>query len=187
MPQNSFYFLSYWHDWWDVAQMPVYRRGHSCGVINRANGDVDVVLAGGISYGPGEVGNLSERIDIYNFNTDSWRTVGDDSLPLNISFAATVPYEDTFLMVGGRQYLMDEAGDFTYEYLSDVYKFNPDADTFEKMEGRLSHAGSHHAAFFVDPAMFPEECEGREEVGNGSVAFGANIALLLIAAAALMF
>ncbi len=74
--------FSAWDDGWTINRMPKPRKGFSCGVINKSDGDVEVVLAGGAYHGPSEVGNLSETIDIFSYNNNDWRTVGKVSFTL---------------------------------------------------------------------------------------------------------
>ncbi len=63
---------------------------------------------------------------------------------------ASVPYGDTFLLVGGYR---EDTGD----YLDTIYIFEPFGETFSLVPGvRLQTARRLHTAFFVDAMSFPE-------------------------------
>ena len=59
--------------WNRVADMPTGRNGHGCGAIN---GGREVVVAGGASDMGGEPEDVEDldSVEIYNVETDSWRT-----------------------------------------------------------------------------------------------------------------
>ncbi len=63
---------------------------------------------------------------------------------------ASVPYEDTFALVGG----FDEN---TADYLDTTYMYEPYGETFNLVPGgRLKTARAYHTAFLVDAMSFPE-------------------------------
>ena len=67
-----------------------------CGPVrSKPGGPVEkVVAAGGL-----KDGSYLSSTDIYNFTSDSWSK--GTSLPMPLSRAAVIPYETTFLVVGG--------------------------------------------------------------------------------------
>ncbi len=61
---------------------------------------------------------------------------------------ASVPYGDTFLLVGGTDYHSGESQDT-------IYVFDSEAEAFHLLEGRsLQTARSHHTAMLVDAYTF---------------------------------
>ena len=84
------------------------------------------------------------------FNLMLTNIVADNSLPIPIWDMASVPYGDTFLLVGGYN---DNSGDF----LDTIYVFEPFSETFNLVPGvRLKTARRYPTAFFVDAMSFPE-------------------------------
>ncbi len=59
-----------------ISSIPQYRHGNVCGVVDKGDDGVEVVLAGGVPF-PGEREDLSLTLDIFNFKTFMWRTVGE--------------------------------------------------------------------------------------------------------------
>ena len=63
------------------------------------------------------------------------------SLPVDITFSASVPYKDSFIIVGGNS-------DFTRGNLDTIYYYNPSLDDWELL-GRMRYERSQATAFMV--------------------------------------
>ena len=135
--------------------MPTKRYSHSCGLVTGP----DIVVAGG------QYSGTLDSVDIYNVNTDSWR-VGTEiirvihsnfflrtktfatakGLPKPMRNSAVVPYEDTFLLVGG----------YNGNYLADVFQYNPNDDEWAKLTTELKIPRHSHIAVLVQQSLFHE-------------------------------
>ena len=58
--------------------------------------------------------------------------------------SAVVPYEDTFLLVGG----------YNGNYLGDVYRYNPSGDEWVKLTTELKLPRHSHTALLVQQSLF---------------------------------
>ena len=73
--------------------------------------------------------------------------VSANRLPRPIQGAAAVPYEESFLLVGG----------FTDDLESaDILKYDAAEDEWIKMEAELKTPRYDHVALLVDQSLFPE-------------------------------
>ena len=75
-------------------------------------------------------------------------------MPQGIVEADSVPYEDGFLLVGGRV-------PYSAVKLRTVYKYNPRSDTWTELEGKLSTARNDVTAMIVKRSIFPE-CQSKK-------------------------
>ena len=82
-------------DRWDQkADMTDARRSHGCGrMTNPTTGKEEVVVAGG--YGSAYLSST----EIYTVEDDAWRQ--GTPLPQALAYSASLPYEDSFLILGG--------------------------------------------------------------------------------------
>ena len=55
-------------EWTKLPSMPTGRHGHGCGVIQKADGTQEAVVAGGDDYL-----YFEKSVEIYNIETQSWR------------------------------------------------------------------------------------------------------------------
>ena len=97
------------------------------------------MIAAGSYYAP------YNSVEMYNVLEDSW-TFGND-LPFELYYADSVPYEDTFALVGG---VIDG-------YKSDaVLTYKPTDDSWVVMEGALKTPKSFPTVIPVKRSMFPQ-------------------------------
>ena len=64
-----------------------------------------------------------------------------------MSDAVAVPYQNSFLLVGGYD------GDM---YIGDIYQYSAEGDQWLEMDSRLKTPRSEHAALLVRQSLFPE-------------------------------
>ena len=145
--------------------MPNERSFHVCGLIADPESGPQIVAAGGV-IGP----NLA-TVDIYTINTDLWRKGNNNQsnsqkvtslrklfslkfsanpLPKPIDRAASFPYGDTFLIIGG--FSSDDG------YLADIYQYNAKDDSWIKREAELNIPRRDHVALAVKQSLF-QECD----------------------------
>ena len=86
--------------------------------------------------------------------------IGDQSqisanmLPLPIKGASSLPYEDSFLMIGGYSQTLDEE-------LNTVFRFDAEEESFVLMEGvSLRQERRFFSAMYVDAQSLPKCEEG---------------------------
>ena len=89
------------NQWDQMADMADIRSNHGCGTVkNSATGKEEVVVAGGTGRVPG--GGCCPAIstsEIYTVEDNAWRQ--GPALPRNLSGPTSLPYEDSFLIMGG--------------------------------------------------------------------------------------
>lgn len=123
-------------DWIRLPDMSQGRNDHSCGLAKGA----EVVVAGGDN---GDFDLASS--EILNLETMEWRTGPD--LPGSLAAAASVPYGDTFLVVGG--YHINE--------LDQIYQFDPENEAWIERTEKLETARFYQVA--VPLPELPFICE----------------------------
>ena len=69
-------------------------------------------------------------------------------LPKPIGEAAIVPYQTSFLLVGG--YNSNDG------YIEDIYQYDAAIDEWIELEAKLKTPRSHHVALLVQPSLFPD-------------------------------
>ena len=74
--------------------------------------------------------------------------ISANPLPKSIYYAASVPYDNSFLLIGGYG---SGTGD-----LADIYKYNPDNDEWTMLESELKTPRYRHVALLVPQSIFPE-------------------------------
>ena len=84
------------------------RYGHICEIVESPFNGTEIVVAGG--------GTDRQSVDIYSFSTNSWRA--GPRLPQATSWASSVPYGNSFLMIGG--------GDGSGASYNDVFEYDID-------------------------------------------------------------
>ena len=81
--------------WEEKSRMSEQRVAPSCGRIdNFVTGKEEVVVAGGYYHGD------LQSVEIYSVHNDLWRQ--GNPLPNKIGFASYLPFEDSFIIIGGR-------------------------------------------------------------------------------------
>ena len=88
-------------------------------------------------------------VEKYNVLEDSW-TYGND-LPFELNGADSVPYEDTFALVGG-------LNDTSNTYSDAILLYKPTDDTWIVMEGALKTPKELPTVISVKRSIFPK-CE----------------------------
>ena len=136
-------------EWTKCDRMPTEgRRFYACGVVtsedeNGDEDDIEIVVAGGRN----ATGALATA-DIYSLKQSSWRS--GPSLPHPIENAASVPFGDTFLIVGG----MSEA-----KYLDTIFRYDAENAAWALLDASLSEARVNAVAMMVDRALFHENLQ----------------------------
>ena len=105
------------------------------------------VIAAGSDYPP------YRSVEKYNVLEDSW-TLGN-FLPYEVTTADSVPYEDTFALVGGHMCLDSLCYDS-----DDILLYKPTNDSWVVMEGALKTQLSYPTAITVKRSIFPA-CPGK--------------------------
>ena len=86
--------------WLQLPSMSQGRIAHACGSVN---GGTELVVAGGWDFSH----NYFDSTEVLDIEIDDyWRTVAP--LPGAFAYPGSVPYGDTFLVVGGQQNSWDE-------------------------------------------------------------------------------
>ncbi len=84
---------------------------------------------------------------IYNLETNAWED-GGHVMPIPIEGASTLPYGDTFLLIGGTS--LDQ-------HLNTTYQFNATTETFDLLEGvYLEQERSTFQAMYVEAQALPK-------------------------------
>ena len=89
-----------------IADLAYSRQGHACGFINSNNAGPEVLVAGG---NPNDI-----SVEILSLSTMEWR-VGPN-LPKGIDYPASVPFGNSFLIIGGSDFEENTFYDTIYEY-----------------------------------------------------------------------
>ena len=156
-PENS--------KWTEVADMITPTEGHVCGAIAAQDGSQEVVAAGGKS----DIASPTYAVQIYSVNDDMWRMA--DPLPYAIDGATSVPYEDSFLLLGGIT---------TGGYTDGIFMYVPQTDSWTNLYPlKMPRAAFGVTAMMVDRDIFPE-CESITTTEANMVSTGAPLSDMLI-------
>ncbi|CAM6054068.1 unnamed protein product [Sphagnum tenellum] len=109
--------------------LPVQRV--QAGLITHPDGRLEIVVA---------AGSATNRTQIFSFDTYTWR-LGPDFPTGRVYGGSSVPYGDTFLVVGG--YVVGGS------YQSSIYSYHIETGSWLKMPQELAIARQLSAAFFV--------------------------------------
>ena len=117
--------------------MPTLRVKRAQGVVGTyttPTGEEEIVVAGG---------SYVKSSEIFSIKLGQWREGPD--LPVNgdLEGAVSVPYEDTFLVVSGRDY------GHTPEHRREIYKFDPRTESWITLQQKLSTGRKEFAAFLI--------------------------------------
>jgi len=130
--------------WRQVEDIPTVRIGLMCGAVRgRPGGPVEMVIAAG-----GYDGYQQSSVDIYNLGSNTW-TKGRD-LPVGLEFGQGVPFDTTFLIIGGNKYIT-EAEEFGKN--DKVYKYTTEGE-WEEMPIKLSEEKYVTTAIIVPSSLF---------------------------------
>ncbi len=112
--------------------MPIERRYCQAGLITYPDGTQGIIVAGGYYD--------EKSVDFLNLDTLIWEPRPE--MPINIHEGMSVPYKDSFLIVGG--YSTQVRSD----HLDTIYYYNPMSDEFELL-GHMMDKRETFAAFMV--------------------------------------
>ena len=111
--------------------MPIERRFCQAGLVTYPDGTKGIIAAGGYY--------TEKSVDFLDLDTLIWEP--RPRMPINIYIGVSVPYQDSFLIVGG--YSSDGPN-----YLDTIYYYNPMTDEFELL-GQMMDERETFAAFLV--------------------------------------
>ena len=117
-----------------LPSQSVTRKGPAAGLIKRPNGSLQMVVAGGLSSNSIDLSSS----EIYDINSQTWST--GPNLPSAWYLSTSVPFGDTFLVVGGVS---------SGSRSDDIYEFDPVANTWKTRIEKMSLDRYDHAAFLV--------------------------------------
>ena len=134
--------------------------GYFCGPVrSQVGGPVEkIVVAGGYST------MFSHLVTVYDVRKDSWEMA--DDLPFGcIGSATAIPYEDTFLLIGGWGYKNDSDH---RSYSDKVWKYKQNGEWEEMRHLQLSEGKAYVTAIVVQSDIFPRCYRAHFEVKNSS-------------------
>ena len=123
--------------WSQLPPMPTARDRTQAGLVTYPNGDEGILVAGGTSTTSSEFLNLETLV---------WEPKAN--LPKQIHLAASVPYLDSFLIVGG-------AKNFNEEFYDSIFYYNPSNNDWDLLEQTLMFGRDQLAAFLVPDSFNP--------------------------------
>lgn len=116
---------------WQNGPTLLRARGESqAGLVTFENGTKIIVAAGGLD---------EQTTEIFNIDANEWQAGPD--LPYLIKRGASVQFENTFLIVGGKDTNSDE--------LDTIWKFDMDTENWALLDVKMQAARSLTAAFLV--------------------------------------
>ena len=119
-------------EWSSLPSIPTGRQDCEAGFVTYPDGSSGIMVAGGNA-------NSNEvSVEFLNLDTLIWEP--KQSLPVDIAWGASVPYKDSFLIVGGKSDL--------YSYLDTISYYNPTLDEWE-LVGQMDYEREYVAAFMV--------------------------------------
>jgi len=126
--------------WEEKEKMPTARNDVKCGPVrSQVGGPVDKIVVSGLY---GEV----STVEVYDVQKDSWERA--DGLPFGkLSYGATIPFEDTFLIIGGR---------IDGHYSNKVWRYKKNGKWEEMRHLQLSEGKEEVSAIEVPSNIFPE-------------------------------
>ena len=120
--------------WTTLPDIPTEFNFAQCGIAQAADGSgPELVIAGGV--------DLNLKTYIYNVQSMTWRQGKD--LPIPIKGGASVPYDDSFLIVGG------ETNDWTPRAVNSIYYYNSMGEEWLLRPEKLGEANRYLAAVMV--------------------------------------
>ena len=125
--------------YFDPIDMPNSAYGASCGAATLQDGTRIIVVAGG---DPPNAG-----VQIYNMDTMQWTTDGP-RLPSPLKYGLTVPYGNSFLVVGGRDGLSET------DDLDTILEFDPNNMAWITRPESLERPRAFHFVTTVDKERF---------------------------------
>ncbi len=111
--------------------MPIEKEDCQAGLVTYPDGKKGILVAGG------DYDSSSYFLDL---ETLTWERKA--SLPTDIHLGASVPFENSFLIVGG-------ISDDIHEYLNTIFYYNPNLDQWELLSAFMHYERGRFAAFLV--------------------------------------
>ena len=133
LTEKAWIFNSETEIWQSVNDLPTARVACQAGVAKYGDDSYHVIVTGG--YGV-------KTTEIFSLDTLTWR-VGPD-FPYDVSYASVVPFEDTFLVVGG--YTEDFA---FFGEMDTVIKFDPLTESWIELPVKMKDTRESFAAFTI--------------------------------------
>lgn len=129
--------------WSNVGRTPSFNHNFFfAGVVEKKDGTLELVKVGGDT-------QFATNVAILNLSTMEWRT-GNSQLPEPLYQGVSVPYDRTFLLVGGYNYQNNR-------YSDKIYKYQPEDEDFIELQYTIQYPRKVHSAFLVPGDYF--ECE----------------------------
>ena len=119
--------------WTELPPLLQARDQVQAGLVTKSDGQKEIIVAGG------QLPSSSDSF-IFNLETQEWRE--GPNLPYPLYSAASVPYGDTVLFVGGAR------GDFT-NLTSTMMKYDQENEAFVILDEKMANARMLFSAFFV--------------------------------------
>ena len=141
LDKSTLMFSASTNNWREAADMSEGRYSHCCGIVNGPNG-TNIIVVGG-----GDTLSVTSNTEVYNIEEGTWRQ--GTPFPHPITSAASVQYDGTILVVGGK------SEGIIYETYDEIYKYNPPTESWEKLNVKLQKPASGLVAFMVPKYIFP--------------------------------
>ena len=133
LDRESYIFDKKTGNFTQIANMAHSRLGHACGLIQSNNSGPEIVVAGG-----SQVGLL---VEILSLSTMEWRE--GPNLPKDIEFPASVPFGNSFLIIGG-----SNTGE--YGFYDSIYEYGVEGGNWIERPEKLSQAKYDLTAVMLD-------------------------------------
>ena len=117
--------------WTKMPSQMEYRTNFYSGLVTQPDGSKSGMIAGGI---------IKSSSEMFDFKTNSWTKKAD--LPYKLGGGSTLPYRDSFIIIGGNNY------DSWSESKSILY-YNPLFNKWETLEEELKLGRTYFTAFYV--------------------------------------
>ena len=121
----------------ELAGLNQARYGHVCGAVQHEQQGLEVVCAGGF----GSDSEILDTVEILNLDSGVWRS-GPGLLGGARAGMASVPFGDSFLLVGGLN--------AAEEALADILEYDGTAESWISRPESIGSGRSHMAAVLVD-------------------------------------
>ena len=117
--------------WTELPPQPQGKADGAAGILKYGNGSFELVVTGG---------ERSKLTYIYSFHNDEWRDGPELPVFFELEDAISVPYGDSFLLVGG----LDSS-----VFRTSIIKYDIDTQNWETLPQTLTLGRFSHAAFLI--------------------------------------
>ena len=117
--------------WTEMPRLLEESFNFQSGIVNQSDGSKSIMIVGG---------NKKSSSELFDFQTNSWTKKAD--LPYQLNSGSTLPYKDSFIIIGG----------FIYESWrksKSILYYDPLLDRWETLKEELNIPRQHFAAFYV--------------------------------------